>query len=174
MQGLGHPSSVKYFIHVSNVFLSTLPNSERKIWFKKTNNFLLLWCKTLSKFCLKLFYGPVVVPFQTLLQYPFNPATPEALFCLRFSWFLDMLFAVGNWTLCILPKIFKMFFQLINDYKEEKKCFYLMLFSYFWFNFIVLYIILKLRPPQTQTFLKCWNILSGSRDIEKRKKSKNS
>ena len=40
-----------------------------------------------------------------------------------------------------------------------------MLFSYFLFNFIVLYIILKLRPPQTQNFLKCWNILSGSRDI---------
>ena len=28
-----------------------------------------------------------------------------------------------------------------------------MLFSYFLFNFIVLYIILKLRPQQTQNFL---------------------
>ena len=32
---------------------------------------------------------------------------------------------------------------------------FLMLFSYFLFNFIALYIILKLRPPQTQHFLKC-------------------
>ena len=51
-----------------------------------------------------------------------NPAMPEALFCLWFLWILDMLFAVENWTLCILPKKFKMFFfQLINDYKEREK-----------------------------------------------------
>ena len=52
-------------------------------------------------------------------------------------------------------KMLKCFFQLINDYKAKIFFFYSMLFSYFWFNFIVLYIILKLRPPQTQTFLKC-------------------
>ena len=39
------------------------------------------------------------------------PATPAELFCLRFSSNLDMLFAVRNWTLCVLPKIFKCFFS---------------------------------------------------------------
>ena len=60
--------------------------------------------------------------------------------------------------------------------KKQDKKLYLMLFSYFSFNIIVFYIILKLRPLQTQNLLKYRNILSGFRDIRKRKQiySKNS
>ena len=53
-----------------------------------------------------------------------------------------------------MPKMFKMFFQLINDYKE-KKFEAVFLFS---FNIIILFIILKLRPPRTPNFLKYKNI----------------
>ena len=66
-----------------------------------------------------------------------------------------------------------MFFLLINDYYE----FFFVEFDaifYFSFNIIVPNIILKLWPPWTQNFLNFINILSGSRDIRKRKKKKNS
>ena len=79
-----------------------------------------------------------------------------------------MLLTVGNLTLYILPKIFKFFFQLIDEYFE--KVFLISnLCSFFYFssNIIVFYIILKLRQPRTQNFLKYRNILSGSRDIGK-------
>ena len=46
--------------------------------------------------------------------------------------------------------------------------------SFFSSSIIVFYIILKLLPSQTQNFLKYRDILSGSQDIQKRKKEKNS
>ena len=97
----------------------------------------------------KLFLGPIL----------YNPPTLAELFYLRFSYNLDVINSRKISTLYFV------FFQQINDYKEKKYIFFFMLFSYFWFNFIVLSIILKLRPPQTHSFLKCLNILSGSRDI---------
>ena len=105
----------------------------------------------------------------------FNPATPAELFCLRFSWNLDVLFVVGNWTLCICRTILKCFF-LSNKWIFRKHIFVfkLMYFFYFLSNSIVFNIILKLRPSRTQNFLKYRNILGGSRDIRKRKIRKNS
>ena len=40
-------------------------------------------------------------------------------------------------------------------------------FYYFYFNIIVSYVMLKLRPPRTQIFLKSRNIWSCSWDIQK-------
>ena len=47
-----------------------------------------------------------------------------------------------------------------------------MQFFYSSSNIIVFYIILKLRTPRTQNFLKYRNILSDSRNIRKRRKNK--
>ena len=63
----------------------------------------------------------------------------------------------------------------ISYYKETDSFFlYLILFLFFIQNYCLFYIILMLRPLQTQNFLNYRNILSGLRDIRKRKKSKNS
>ena len=62
---------------------------------------------------------------------------------------------------------------LISYYKETDSFFlYLMLFLFFIQNYCLFYIILMLRPLQTQNFLNYRNILSGLRDIRKRKKRK--
>ena len=101
-----------------------------------------------------------------------NPPTPAELLCLRFSWNVDMLLTVGKLTLCILPKIFKMFYSG-NKWLFRRNIFGLNVMQFFSFlsNIIGFYIILKLRTPRTQNFLKYRNIFSGSRDIRKRKKS---
>ena len=57
--------------------------------------------------------------------------------------------------------------------KKKKKFVFDAVFLFF-VQFIVLYIILSLDHHELRTFLKCWKILSGSRDIQKEKKSKNS
>ena len=77
-------------------------------------------------------------------------------------WYLT----VGKLTLCILPKTFKMYFSA-NKWLFRRNIFGLNVMQFFLFssNIIVcFYIMLKLRTPRTQNFLKYRNILSGSRD----------
>ena len=82
-----------------------------------------------------------------------------------------MLLTVEKLTLCIFSKILKCFIQLIIDYLEEiflVECDAV----FFYVQYYRFYIILKLRTPRTQNFLKYRNILSGSRDIREKKNQK--